>query len=240
MTHRIFKEPRKGFVAHTPISKAIAEQPLLRQYCGFVSEDCWHGNSRVIDATVEWPGSGEPDETGLNLATNSTKTFWQELASDTVRSKRFNDAMKVILASGGLERAQLMERYNWGAAEAGVIVDIGGLRGDICFDIARRYPKVRCVSQDLPSVIDGAEVPRDLVGRVDFVAHDFFKEQPVKAADIYILHWILRHWSDKYCIKILRNLIPALKEGAKVVVSELCLPEPTAVSSYAQRRARYV
>lgn len=31
MTHHIFIEPRKGFVAHIAISKAIAEQPLVRQ-----------------------------------------------------------------------------------------------------------------------------------------------------------------------------------------------------------------
>lgn len=69
MAHRIFKEPRKGFVAHTPISKAVTENPLLRQYCGLVTEESWLGNSRVIDAIAKWPGSGEPQETGIALAT---------------------------------------------------------------------------------------------------------------------------------------------------------------------------
>ncbi|TVY82896.1 O-methyltransferase aurJ [Lachnellula suecica] len=44
--------------------------------------------------------------------------------------------------------------------------------------------------------------------------------------------------SDKYATKILRALIPGLKNGARVVVSELCLPKPCTLSPYAERSAR--
>lgn len=240
MTHHIFKEPRKGVVAHTPISKAIAEQPLLRQYCGLVSEESWLGNSRVIDAMIKWPSSGEPNQTGISLATNLDKPYFQAIASDPVRAKRFDDVMTLLHAGGGLERALLMDSYNWGVVEDGTVVDVGGSQGNMCFDIARQYPKLHCINQDLPEVIEGAQVPEDLKSRVKMVAHDFFTEQPVKGADIYVFRWIFHDWADKYCIKILRNLIPALKKGARVVVGETCLPEPNQVSPYNQRRARYV
>ncbi|KAL9106098.1 MAG: hypothetical protein Q9227_008843 [Pyrenula ochraceoflavens] len=226
MTHRIFKEPRKGVVAHTAISKAIAEKPLLRQFCGLVTEESWLGNSRVIDAIEKWPGSSEPDQTGISLATGTAKSYFQAIASDPVRAKRFDDVMSLLHAGGGLERALLMDSYNWGAVEHGLIVDVGGSTGEMCFDIARRYPKVRCINQDLPDVVARANVPEKLIGQVECMAHDFFTEQPVKGADIYVFRWIFHDWADKYCIKILRNLIPALKKGAKVVVGETCLPEP--------------
>jgi hypothetical protein len=58
------------------------------------------------------------------------------------------------------------------------------------------------------------------------MAHSFFTEQPVKDADIYYFRWILYGWSDKYCIKILRALIPALKRGARIILSERCLKTP--------------
>lgn len=60
------------------------------------------------------------------------------------------------------------------------------------------------------------------------MVHDFFKAQPVEA-DIYFLRWIFHNWSDKYCIKILRALIPSLKPGAKVIVSEAVMPGPAAI-----------
>ena len=239
MTHRIFKEPRKGIVTHTAISKAIAEQPLLRQYCGLITEETWLGTSRMIDAIAKWPGSGEPDQTGVNLATGLTKPLFQAIAADPIRAKRFEDAMSLLHAGGDLERAVLMDSYNWGAVENGVIVELGGSKGDMCFDIAQKYPRVRCINQDRPDVIARVKIPEDLVGRVECVAHDFFTEQPVKGADIYIFRWILHNWADKYCINILRNLIPALKKGAKVVVGELCLSQPNQISCYADRRARY-
>lgn len=52
---------------------------------------------------------------------------------------------------------------------------------------------------------------------------DFFTPQPV-TADVYYLRWILHNWPDKYCVEILRNLRPALKPGAMIVIHEQVLP----------------
>jgi hypothetical protein len=41
MTNRIFKEVRSGVVAHTALSKAIAEDKALRDWIGFSTEDMW-------------------------------------------------------------------------------------------------------------------------------------------------------------------------------------------------------
>jgi hypothetical protein len=68
-----------------------------------------------------------------------------------------------------------------------------------------------------------ALLPAELKPRIDFVAHDFFTEQPVRGADIYIFKWIMHNWSDKYCLRILRALVPALKTGAKVLLFEYVL-----------------
>ena len=32
------------------------------------------------------------------------------------------------------------------------------------------------------------------------------------------------NWADKYCIKILHNLVPALRPGARVIIHERILP----------------
>jgi O-methyltransferase domain len=57
-------------------------------------------------------------------------------------------------------------------------------------------------------------------------AHDFFTPQPVKAARAYSLHSILHDWSDEDGVKILENLVPALKRGySKVLLNEIVVSE---------------
>ena len=81
-------------------------------------------------------------------------------------------------------------------------------------------------------------IPEDLRDRIDFMAHDFLTEQPVKGAEAYLFRWILHNWSDLYCLQILRNLIPALKPGAYIVVNDNVLPEPGAMGAWQEDRLR--
>jgi len=68
--------------------------------------------------------------------------------------------------------------------------------------------------------------------------HDFLTEQPVKNADVYFFRWIFHNWSDKYCIKILRSLIPALKTNARIVINDNVLPEPGVMPNFREERLR--
>ena len=72
------------------------------------------------------------------------------------------------------------------------------------------------------------------------MAHDFNTPQPVKGADIYFFRWIFHDWSDKYVIKVLRALIPALKKGARIVANDKLLPEPGGLSPYQEQALRSV
>lgn len=94
--------------------------------------------------------------------------------------------------------------------------------------------------EDLELAITAAqkEVPTDLAMHVKFVAHDFLTEQPVHGADAYFFRCIFHNWSDKYCIQILRNLIPALKPGAKIVINDNVLPQPGVLSRWQEGRLR--
>jgi hypothetical protein len=55
--------------------------------------------------------------------------------------------------------------------------------------------------------------------------HDFLTPQPVRAA-VYYFRSILHNWPDKYCVKILRALIPVLEPGAKIVINDSIMPGP--------------
>ena len=56
------------------------------------------------------------------------------------------------------------------------------------------------------------------------VAHDFFAPQPQTDASIFFLKNVLHDWSDKYCLKILKQLRDAATPGTKLVVLEMIMP----------------
>lgn len=148
--------------------------------------------------------------------------------------------MRFLNTGPDLEPAHIIDNYPWESIGHGTIVDVGGSHGDVSMAIAQRFSSLHCIVQDRAEVIvEGqARIPPSLTSRVSFMEHDFFLEQPVKGADVYYFRWILHDWSDKYAIRILRSLIPALKNGAKIVISELILPEPGAIQPYQERAIR--
>ncbi len=106
--------------------------------------------------------------------------------------------------------------------------------------IAQAHPALKLIVQDRPDVIEAAkesELPKDLIGKVEFMAHDFFTEQPVEA-DVYLFRYIFHNWPDAYAVKILRQLVPVLRPGVRVVVNDHLLPEPNTASLTTEREVR--
>ncbi|KAL8679031.1 MAG: hypothetical protein Q9186_004659 [Xanthomendoza sp. 1 TL-2023] len=240
MTHGIFQEPSKGVVRHTAASKALADNPLLRQQLGMVAGELWPAATKAVDAMIKWPGSEEPNNAGFNIVNNTDATIFDEISADPARDQRYADAMKYFAKDPSLEFHHVLEGYEWNALGEGTVVDIGGSNGSLGIAIAQRFPSLRCVVQDRPEIIGGCQesLPSDLHGRVSFMAHDFFQEQPIKGAEIYTLRWILHDWSDKHAARILRALMPALKAGAKLLVLESVLPAPGEISKYEEKAFR--
>jgi hypothetical protein len=90
-------------------------------------------------------------------------------------------------------------------------------------------------------VMQGEEgLPADLRERISFQTHNFFEEQPVKGADVYLLRLVLHDWSDKYSIMILKALIPALKPGPKIVTTDRVIPGCGEAPYLVEREARSV
>lgn len=137
----------------------------------------------------------------------------------------------------GLETIHLVHAFPWDTLRSGTVVDIGGSHGNISIVLAQTFPNLHFIVQDQPKVVQEgrARLPAGLHGRVAFMEHDFFLEQPVRSADLYLLRWILHDWPDAYAVKILRALIPALKPNARLCICEQILPEPGALSPYQAR-----
>lgn len=148
--------------------------------------------------------------------------------------------MSMMVNDKGFEPIHLVNAYPWATMGTKVFVDIGGSHGRMSIALAQNVPSIECIVQELPEVVTEGEskIPSELRGRVKFMAHDFFTEQPLKGADVYFFRWIFHDWSDKYCINILQNLIPALKHGARVIISDRTVPPPGTVSLHEEYQIR--
>jgi hypothetical protein len=237
--HRVFSEPENGFVAHTAASKLLVENDMIVNLMGLTFAECWPAHARVsiLNVMVEWfltwqavevmaEKSEEPNRSGYALANNTPLNMFEFLAQHPDRAKRFAGAMSST-STASLEA--LVSYFDWATLPSGAtVVDVGGAQGHVSFHLARKFPHLNFVVQDMPEVVNGAEakIPEDLKGRVSFLGHNMFTDQPVKDAHVYLLRYVLHDWPDKYCVKILQRLIPALKKGTKVVIQDHLLPEP--------------
>ena len=150
--------------------------------------------------------------------------------------------MNFLHSAVGFEPKHLVSGYDFTSIGQGVFVDVGGSHGYVSIAIAQTYPNIRCIVQDLPATVTSGKsrLPKEFKEQVSFMVHDFWTEQPVKDADIYYFRWIFHDWSDSYSVKILRQLIPALKNGARVLVNDICMPPPNTISRYQERWLRSV
>ena len=182
------------------------------------------------------------------LPTN-LRSFWDVLKEDPERSRIFNGAMAFV-SNAGYETQDIVDTYDWSSlvheSGAGLLVDVGGGTGCIARAILRKAPGLAAVVQDLSEVIDKTQksaqhpaysgersyfkTPQRLDtfdpvhGRLKYMAHDFFTPQPIHDADAYLLRHVLHDWPDLECLKILTNLVPYIRPGARIIVSEFILP----------------
>ena len=119
---------------------------------------------------------------------------------------------------------------------------VGGGNGHISIALAQAYPSLDFIVQDLPNAVavGAATLPQNLSSRITFQDHDIFKLQPVKQAKVYYLRHILHDWPDKQAVMILKALVPALKHGTKVLISDTVIPPPGVLGGLDEKFVRCV
>jgi hypothetical protein len=213
MTYRIFCESSIGVVAHTASSSLLAKDPTLTACIEHSLDEVVPSACRMVDAMEKWPGSQEPIEAGWNIAHHEIRPMFATLGTDQKRAEKFTTVMTLFQSKPGLSASYLVDEKSmeWEGIEK--LVDIGGSHGTVCSELVKNFPGVPCVVQDLPEVVSSIQSGNYASGRLEFMAHDFFEEQPMKNADVYLLRWILHDWSDLYAAKILKAIVPALRRG---------------------------
>ena len=240
--HNLFAEPQPGIITHSAASRLLSEDDALHDWVSYATHELWPAAYHAPDAMHKFPASGEPNETGFSVANNTSKSMFAFLSDHPDRLRRFASVMRFITQRPELGPELVVHAFPWGTLPAGsTVVDVGGSHGLVSIAIARAFPTLKFIVQDLDEpVIRSADArkPDDIKERVEFMAHDFFKEQPVRGAEVYFLRAVLHNWSDKYAVEILRALIPALKKGAKIVVNDVVVAVPKSVSKPAELKTR--
>ncbi|EMR87652.1 putative o- protein [Botrytis cinerea BcDW1] len=194
--HRIFQEPRRGFVTHSAASRKLAEDQDFHDALGLVFNEFVPSFGRTVDALEQFKDQ-EPSQTGFALLRNTTQPFFKYMGDHPARAKLFAGAMKTFsLVDPGHSPAFLVQGYPWDSIN-GTVVDVGGSKGSISILLAKNFPTLNFIVQDLPGVIEGAESKLDatIAERVSFQGRDFFTPQTV-VADAYLFRWIFHNWPD--------------------------------------------
>ena len=114
---------------------------------------------------------------------------------------------------------------------------MGGAHGHVSIGLAKAFRSLEFIVQDLPAMVSEGEKllsqnDPSLSDRVTFMSHDINTRQPVHGADVYLFRSVMHNWPKKNCVEFLKNLIPALKPGARVLINEPYLPAPGSLGRF--------
>ncbi|KAK6613295.1 hypothetical protein ACHAPC_006483 [Botrytis cinerea] len=237
--NRCFTEPQKGFVAHSAASRVLVDNPMARSGLGFKFDETWQALAHTLDAIRDHGETEDVTKTGWSHYHKTDQSLFEYHSSRPAMSSRMAEAMMCFSSAVPVssQASFLVNNYPWDTVTK--VVDVGGAQGHISVELAKTYPKLELVLQDLPNVVEGIEktLPKNVKDRIETIGHDFFTNQTVQA-DVYLFSQIFHNWPEAHCIKILRALIPQLKPGARVICYDHLLPEPGAVPILKEQAAR--
>jgi len=251
-TRHVFKEITPDVFANTRLSsvldtgkpvEALVADPGTKHddgSSGFASLVMHQWDEVAKSVSYLWENLSDPatadsyevKETAFNRGLSTDLTYWEyfDTPEQAYRLKRFGCGMRGVVALQPPN--QILGAYQWETLpEGSVIVDVGGGVGTSSLILAEKFDHLHVVVQDRPQVVEegikvwNAKLPDVLAsGRAKLQAHDFFDEQPVAGAAVYLLGQVLHDWSDPYCVRILERLRAAAGAHTRLVLMEPIVP----------------
>ncbi|KAK0670667.1 O-methyltransferase-domain-containing protein [Cercophora samala] len=233
-TNYYFVETKPGYFSHTAWSATLATDEKMMQCIWFRHAELLPAMGKLVEAVEKYPESDDPKETAFALAFGGN-TFFDYKEKNPDNMIRFGQFVDAFASGYAVDSPENVARgYPWEtigrSGDGGLVVDVGGGIGHISVAIGREHSQLRFLVQDFSDLRKQSEalvLENGLVGRVKFMAHDFFDAQPERArgASVYFLRNILHNWSDSYCRKILKLLVEALGKDSRIIICEIVLPE---------------
>jgi hypothetical protein len=149
------------------------------------------------------------------------KPLFEFLAENPEKGKLFDEAMTGV---HGRETTAMLEAYDFSGI--GVLADIGAGNGEVISSILKKYPDMRGILFDQPSVIERTKANVAAAGLADrcrVVAGSFFEAVPA-GADAYLMRHIIHDWDDDKAVTILRHCRKAMSKGKLLIVEGIVPP----------------
>lgn len=229
-SHIFTEDPETHRVRHTASSRLLATDQSFSDAVGLEIDDLGPASSKLINVWEKHEqDTAEPSESAFCMFNETEKPIFAYLASRPERARRFGGAMRHFTKGESWDLRHMLASFDWPSIDqpGAQVVDIGGGNGQISQYLARHTTNVRYVVQDLAHVVSQApsQLPDEFKDRVEFVEHDFFKPQTMEPPAAFILRYILHNWADKYAIRILQGLVPAMRKGTKLLIYEYVLQD---------------
>jgi hypothetical protein len=144
-------------------------------------------------------------------------SLFEVLYSDEQRLEQFLRAMQGV-QMGNFKA--LVSKVN--LSRYASFLDVGGANGFLSTVVARKFPRLRCKSFDLPAVVPIATrlvASAGVAERVEVVAGDFFKDQ-FPHADVITMGNILHDWDERQKKALIAKAYAAVNRGGLFIAIE--------------------
>ncbi|KAK8122920.1 O-methyltransferase [Apiospora sp. TS-2023a] len=248
VVYRVFREPSQGRIAHSAASRLWATDPVVHDLMGLKILDNGIHVGFIAQALERHPQADEPTDSAaavLHAALEGKgqqeqrSTWFEILEREPARSGRARTAMNMMDKRDGVSLRHLVNGYDWASLpKDSLVIDLGGGHGDAVVTVASKFSHLKFMVQDLPQTI--ATAPKISHLPVEFLANSFLDPQPIKGAKVYFFRWVFHNWPDKYCIRILQTLIPALEKGSRVLLMDSVMLSVGGAPLAQERNKRYM
>jgi hypothetical protein len=93
----LFIQNENGDVTHSAATRAIHTVPHLAEAVEALMNNNYTAATQLVSAMRKWPGSQELTETAYNLAHGTELSFFEDIAQDKSRARKFANAMTCTL-----------------------------------------------------------------------------------------------------------------------------------------------
>ncbi|KAF1952598.1 S-adenosyl-L-methionine-dependent methyltransferase [Byssothecium circinans] len=248
MTNALFREEPDGkHVRHSATSAFLASDSGVHNYASYMCARSAPMALSMAAAHKKWGADTmRTYETAYNAAFKTDLPFFDHIGRDKELRIQFPKYMNHVRSSSGLNLKHLVDGVAWqNLPDGGTVVDVGGSTGGTAIALAKAFPHLNFIVQDLPVNAENGRkaaadsLPSDILSRLKFQGHDFTNPQPVKGADIYLLRMILHDWPDTECVTILKKIVAAMDNSkSRLLIMDTVLPKPGSMPVSVERVAR--
>ncbi|KAL8725156.1 MAG: hypothetical protein Q9166_007531 [cf. Caloplaca sp. 2 TL-2023] len=242
--NRVLREDGPDHVIHTASSALLLRDRAMMDWYGHCIEEMFPASAKIAEALEKYQGSTAPQDSAFGLAFDTKEPIYKFLEQYPDRQARFFGAMEGVGKDPGHSLDHIVNGYPWAELEKATVVDVGGSSGFMSVALAKAHPNLaKLIVQDYKHTVEkgAAQLPSELFGRVEFVAHDFFDAQPIAGADVYIMRHICHNWSSENSARIIREIVPVMKPRSRILLVEVVvIASNKEDSSVAERYMRNV